>query len=571
MLQYLLGTALAYVVWTFICLELNVRKARAMKVPCVRIVIDSNNIPWTIFQPFVWNILDRLPIKWSSYPDFVRYSRRGWHFDDKAQTHLRLGPVWALVTPVAIYLHFSDPDAIHEIFSRRRDFIRPYKELELLEVYGPCISTAGWDDWPRHRKVLAAPFNESIMKFAWSESIGQARAMIRYWTGVSGAGIPSVQRDTRTLSLNVLAATAFRKSYGFRGSSEPSIDDTGSYRDALQTVLDGVIPLMMIPYSILASSWFPLPKNLAKIGNAAVAFKKHMVSMLEDEVAALGQGKPGSGGIMTAFVRALDVHNREAAASPPVAKGDRKGLSVDEIFGNLFVLNFAGHDTTANTLAFATLLLAAHPEVQDWVSEEIRLVTKDIPTEEEWDYKTLFPQLKRCHAIFLETLRLYPPVMVIPKWVAGKTQTLEIENQIITMAPTTGIAVYVMAVHTHPDYWPDPLTWKPSRWILNPAESSPASASQLANEELYVPDRNTFLAWSEGPQSCPGRKFSEVEATVVMACLFKSHRLAVKKEDGESEEAARKRALDCVNHVNMEMLLRMVDADRVKLVCTEVA
>lgn len=588
MLHYLLCAVLAYVVWTLVCLELNVRKARAMNVPYVRILVDSNNIPWTIFQPLVWKILCSLPIKWSSYPDFVRYSRRGWHFEDKAQTHMRLGPVWALVSPVAVYLHFSDPDTIHEIFSRRRDFIRPYKELsecalgilitrkcpdvlrsELLEVYGPCISTAGWDDWPRHRKVLAAPFNESIMRFVWSESIGQARAMIRYWTGVSEAGIPSVQRDTRTLSLNVLAATAFRKSYAFRGSSESSIDETGNYRDTLQTVLDNVIPLMMLPYRILASSWFPLPKSLAKIGNAAVTFKKHMMNMVEEEAAALGQGKPGSGGIMTALVRALDVHNREVAASPVVGKEDRKGLSIDEVFSNLFVINFAGHDTTANTLAFATLILAAHPEVQDWISEEVKLVTADTPAEEDWDYKTIFPRLKRCHAVFLETLRLYPPVMAIPKWVAGKTQTLEIGNRIITMPPTTGVTVFVMAVQTHPDYWPDPLTWSPSRWILNPANSSPPSASQLASEELYVPDRNTFLAWSDGPQSCPGRKFSEVEATAVIACLFRSHRLSVKREVGESEEAARKRALDCVNDVNMEMLLKMVDADRVKLICTE--
>lgn len=43
----------------------------------------------------------------------------------------------------------------------------------------------------------------------------------------------------------------------------------------------------------------------------------------------------------------------------------------------VFVFNFAGHDTTAHTLTFATFFLAANPDVQDWVSEEINHVMGD--------------------------------------------------------------------------------------------------------------------------------------------------------------------------------------------------
>lgn len=124
----ILGSVVAYMIWTFVELELNVRKARQLDVPYIRLPIDSNNVLWTISQPYVWNMLDRLPFPWFSYPDFVRYSRRGWHYVDRSDTHVRLGPVWALVTPVAIYMHFADPNAINEIFTRRRDFVRPVKE-----------------------------------------------------------------------------------------------------------------------------------------------------------------------------------------------------------------------------------------------------------------------------------------------------------------------------------------------------------------------------------------------------------------------------------------------------------
>lgn len=80
---------------------------------------------------------------------------------------------------------------------------------------------------------MATPFNESIMKFVWEESLRQAKGMVYYWTGTNATGIPSYQRDTRTLSLNVLAAAGFRKSYDFRGSAEPTIDEIGGYRDSL--------------------------------------------------------------------------------------------------------------------------------------------------------------------------------------------------------------------------------------------------------------------------------------------------------------------------------------------------
>lgn len=399
------------------------------------------------------------------------------------------------------------------------------------------------------------------MKFVWDESLRQAEAMLRSWTKASEAGILSVQKDTRTLSLNVLAATGFRTSYEFHSSSDPIVDEADNYRSSLQTVLDNAILLMLVPYRILSAPM--MPKSWSKVGGAAIAFKTHMMKMLEEETRALTQGRPGAGGIMTAMVRALDVHNYEVATSDvKESKDGKKGLSVDEIFGNLFVINFAGHDTTANTLAFAMLLLAAHPEVQDWLSREISSVIGEAPVG-EWDYKTLFPQLKRCRAALLETLRLYPPIMALPKWTSGKTQTIKVGERTFSIPPGISTIPSLLAVQTHPKYWADPYIWQPSRWILH------SDSAAGISEELFQPDKSFYFPWSDGPQSCPGKKFAEVEAVAVLACLFKSHHVAVKKEAGESEDMARKRVERCVNDVNMEMLLKMTDADRVRLICRE--
>lgn len=259
---------------------------------------------------------------------------------------------------------------------------------ELLAVYGPSISTASPEDWARHRKVLATPFmNESIMRSVWDESIRQTRQMLSVWTR---QGISSVARDTRTVSLNVLAAIGFRRPFDFKTlNKEPSeMNGKFSYRDALQIVLDNAILCMLIPRRHLRYPWLPL--WMQRIGKAADDFAIHMRELLEDELAALNRGEKSSGGLLPSLVRGLDAHQKDKT----------KGVSAEEIFGNLFVINFAGHDTTANTLAYAMLLLTTFPEVQEWVGGELREVIKDLE-EGDWDYSTLFPKLVRCRAVMV--------------------------------------------------------------------------------------------------------------------------------------------------------------------------
>src|SRR5438552_2199471 len=107
-----------------------------------------------------------------------------------------------------------------------------------------------------------------------------------------------------------------------------------------------------------------------------------MERMLATEFSALDSGEKGSGSLMTSFVRALVVYGKD--------ESEAKGMPVEEIYGNTFVINFAGHDTTAKTLAPATILLAANPEIQEWITEEVRRVTSAVSEEDEWDFRA-FP------------------------------------------------------------------------------------------------------------------------------------------------------------------------------------
>ncbi|KAI3395406.1 hypothetical protein diail_1335 [Diaporthe ilicicola] len=562
-LSLLLGSTLAYLIWSIICLERNVRKVRALNIHAIRIPFDVNNYVWVFSQPLLWKLLAYLPIPWSSYPDFVRFSHRNWHFLEKSSPAARFDSAWATVSPSGFHIYVADADAIQDICSRWRDFFRPIEMYQMLSVYGPSVFTTGLQDWPRHRRAVAAPFNESIMKFVWDESLRHANAMTTYWESRSKAGIPGMQEDLQTFTLNVLASAAFRESYDFRGSAQSRKADSNieSYRDALFIVHKHAIYLMLIPFRVLTGPM--MPKDLAKIGRAAVYLKDYMMNMVRNERAALDRGEPGSGGLITQLVR--DQKATQATDSVAAAKSGRGALSTDEILGNLFVINFAGYDTTAITLSFAMMLLAANPDVQEWLSQEIIAVTQDRPVE-DWTYE-LFPKLNRCRAVLLETLRLYGPITGLPKVSSDRVQHLRVGDRVLAIPPRTETIPMIHGVQTDPRYWPggDPHVWRPSRWVV-----CPEAAVEPTREELLVPRRGSYLPWADGAQGCAGKKFSQVEAVAALACIFRTCRIRPKEVPGETSEQAEERTRNCVNDVNYQLMLRMNHPDRVKLECVKV-
>ena len=120
--------------------------------------------------------------------------------------------------------------------------------------------------------------------------------------------------------------------------------------------------------------------------------------MLDAESSLLRRGEPGTGSLMTSLARAFDTHQKTASTVESDADhSPGKGLTVDGIFGDIFVINFAGDDTTANTLAFSMLLLAVYPEVQEWVSDALQEIARD-GGNGQLEYGALLSMLIRCRA-----------------------------------------------------------------------------------------------------------------------------------------------------------------------------
>jgi cytochrome P450 len=162
---------------------------------------------------------------------------------------------------------------------------------------------------------------------------------------------------------------------------------------------------MVLRTKFLSNPW--LPKKFKQVLKACESFQAYLTQLYEGGKRSYADGALSDRNMMTSLVR-------ECAAEAKTSNG----LTESEIYGNMFFLNFAGHDTTTHSLMFAIMYLAVSPAVQEWISEEMNFVFGNRLTE-QWYYEADILQLKRCLSVLMETSRLYTHVPVA----GGRTTT----------------------------------------------------------------------------------------------------------------------------------------------------
>jgi len=228
--------------------------------------------------------------------------------------------------------------------------------------------------------------------------------MLEWWTFQHPHGFNSTDQDTRILSIHVLTCAGLGMSYPFESAMEPADPNSTmmDFRDALSMILDQTLLAVGLPHRLLS---LPLvPKKWAKVAQAVNDFKSHMTNMLDTERRMISDQQSRSENLMSSLVRGSEEARTMTHNSNNRNASHQGGLRDDEILGNLFIYNFAGHETTANMLSYSIHLLAAHPEVQDWIGEEIEHYADTHESNSTWTYEELFPKLKRCLAIMVSSV-----------------------------------------------------------------------------------------------------------------------------------------------------------------------
>ncbi|KFA54599.1 hypothetical protein S40293_02257 [Stachybotrys chartarum IBT 40293] len=565
--------ALSWMLWSACTLYINYCEARKLQVPIRIIPIDHLNKLWLLIDKPVTSAVRRLP-GWLGQNNFTRFNYRGWHERDGLKSHTEMGRVFVLVTPARNWLYLADPDALMDMYRRGRDFPRWTEITKMLDVFGgPNIATASGEVWKAHRKAINSCLNEKCHAIVWNEAVELGNSLA--WQWASQETFASVGEDTRTLSLNVLCKVLFGKAALVGNDDEGKQWDTrASFRSSLLTVLENTLIILALGPKFFTNPRLPLPASWKRLGEACNDFQSHMSSLYAKETSACEE-RPGhdecDSTLMSSLIR----------ASQKSTGGVR--LTETQIYGTMFVVSFAGHDTTAHLLTYAIFFLAADPSVQDWLREEIRTVLGSKPRA-EWSYHADFPRLKRCLAVLYETLRVKTPAAEV-KWTSDKTQQLGVGAQALQIPPKMLIIPSYLYVQKAPEFWgPDSLEWKPERWVgqqdeaggaVSPErESTQARRSNAGNEVLLSPpSRGNYIGWSEGTRDCPAKRFSQVEWVGFLVAMFCDWSVAPQLLENETPSQAQSRLLQFIEDDTEYggLLLQMMHPEKMPLRWTAIS
>jgi cytochrome P450 len=181
-------------------------------------------------------------------------------------------------------------------------------------------------------------------------------------------------------------------------------------------------------------------------------------------------------------------------------EGDGGGMTDLQLRDELLTLFLAGHETTANALAWTWHLLARHPEAEARLHEELRTVLGGrAPTAED------FPALPYTRAVLAESMRLYPPA-----WTIGREPVQDWQAGGYRIRAGSVVLVSPWVVHRDARWWSEPLAFQPERWM------GAAEAAQ---------PRFAYFPFGGGIRKCIGEGFAWMEGVLTLATLARRWRL----------------------------------------------
>ncbi len=369
------------------------------------------------------------------------------------------GPFAHFTVPSGTALYFvNDPALVREVLvTRPEDFIKWNFNEKFAQVFGQGLIGS---QEPRHRQMsrVARPAFQS----------GRSESYARQMTRLIGEQLAGWREGPIDLTRAMNALT-------------------------LEVVAHCLLGIMLEPgepEAIHAAS-DTLQRHIMRLGNPAGADERAFAAA-NAEVTRLVRG------LLARHRAAVRAGETDDLVDLLLAAGrhDPDLVTAAQIEDELRTFLLAGYVTTASALSCACWLLARHSEAGATLARQVRAVLGDRAPA----YEDLPALADPCEAVFLETLRLYPP-----GWGFGRETTRELILGGYTLPAGANLVICPWLLHRDPDRFPEPECFLPARW----------TGGELRTR---LP-RGSFLPFSAGTRSCLGERFATMEATLVLATV----------------------------------------------------
>jgi cytochrome P450 len=279
-----------------------------------------------------------------------------------------------------------------------------------------------------------------------------------------------VAAETMRVTLEIVGKTLFDAELG---------EEANEIGEALTLAMDHMITTL--------TSLIPWPPAVPTPGNLR---QKKAVARLDETVYRMIRDRRTKGG------------DRGDVLSVLLAAQDEDGTRMDDkqVRDEAMTLFLAGHETTANGLAWSLHLLSKHPEIRERAEREIESVCHG-KTPTLADLK----QLPFILQIFKESMRLYPPAYIL-----GRRTYRDVEIGGWPIKKNQLVFVNIAGIHRKPDLFPNPDAFDPDRF---------------ANDAEKTWPRHAYMPFGAGPRICIGNHFALMEAHITLATLLQRVRV----------------------------------------------
>src|SRR5712675_825204 len=369
-------------------------------------------------------------------------------------------------------IFINHPDLIEEVLVTNA---RKYSKGRVLRanrhVFGEGLLTSEGDFWLRQRRLAQPAFHRARVSAYAATMAEYTEQLIATWRNGQERDI---HEEMMQLALRIVGKTLF---------------DADVTRDAKEVgeTLDILLHIAAnFGRTILVPLWVPTPRNIrAKLGIKRL--EKVIYRIIADRRAS---GRD-TGDLLSILLQAQDE--------------DGTHMNDRQLRDETITLFLAGHETTANTLAWTWWLLAQNPAVEKKFHEELDGVLAGRAPEVDD-----LPKLAYLSNVLTESLRLYPTA-----WGMARLAAEEHEIAGYPVRPGYGVAFAQWVIHRDVRWFDAPLEFRPERWENGLAKQLP---------------RFAYFPFGGGPRQCIGNTFALMEASVVLATIGQKFRFQLVPE-----------------------------------------